>query len=162
MEEYSRSFLIQDCYPNVSNPSTPGAKRPATSSASRYPLPILAAVMSSPERCRTLLLHPQRLNGDLWSKYKVVSSGLAPALTEVVRKTHTRKDVTCIDKRAEVYVKTAESLALEQSQSSTVTGETELTPSNQQLTAACIETATNTKGKVYGLGLFQYVDAEPK
>ncbi|KAL0801738.1 hypothetical protein Bca101_056914 [Brassica carinata] len=114
IDEYSRSFLIQDCYPNASNSSTPGAARPATSSASRYPLPILAAVMSAPEET------------------------------------------------AEAYVKTAESLPLEQSQSSTETGETESTPSNQQLTAACIDMATNTEGRVYGLGLLQYVDSEPK
>ncbi|KAJ0233341.1 hypothetical protein HA466_0283080 [Hirschfeldia incana] len=46
-------------------------------------------------------------------------------------------------------VKAAESLALEPSQSSTVTGETASAPSNQQLTAAYIGMATN-------------VDAEPK
>ncbi|KAG2309894.1 hypothetical protein Bca4012_083173 [Brassica carinata] len=44
----------------------PGATRPATSSASRHPLPSLAAVMSAPERRNMPHLHPQRLNGGLW------------------------------------------------------------------------------------------------
>ncbi|CAH8330874.1 unnamed protein product [Eruca vesicaria subsp. sativa] len=44
----------------------PGATRPATSAASRHPLPSLAAVMSAPERRNMPLLHPQRLNGGLW------------------------------------------------------------------------------------------------
>ncbi|KAF3514468.1 hypothetical protein F2Q69_00010130 [Brassica cretica] len=191
----------------------PEATRPATSSASRHPLPSLAAVMGAPERRNMPLLHPQRLNGGLWSKYMVASSGLglhlvlastnktfriddcirkdvvatyqsnfwqkyywdpqhhsetveaggvAPALTALVLKTHSSKDNTCIDKRAEGYVKAAEALALERSQSATATGENASAPSTQQLNAAYIETATNTKGRVYGLGSLQYVDADPK
>ncbi|CAH8358484.1 unnamed protein product [Eruca vesicaria subsp. sativa] len=92
----------------------------------------------------------------------VEAGGVAPALTELVRKTHTLKDGTCIDKRAEAYVKAAESLALERSESATATGETASATSTQQLNAAYIEMATNTKGRVYGLGSLQYVDAEPK
>ncbi|KAF3589885.1 hypothetical protein F2Q69_00027174 [Brassica cretica] len=179
----------------------PGATRPATSSASRHPLPSLAAVMSAPERRNMPLLHPQRLNGGLWFRihdcirkdvvatyqsnfwgpwwnYNMVpqekkdawwtsfvmveAGGVAPALIELVCKTHTSRDGTCIDKRAEAYVKAAEALALERSQSSTETGETASAPSNQQLSAAYIEMATNTKGRVYGLGSLQYVDVEPK
>ncbi|KAL0790820.1 hypothetical protein Bca101_007066 [Brassica carinata] len=56
----------------------------------------------------------------------------------------------------------AEALALERSQNATATGETASAPSTQQLNAAYIEMATNTKGRVYGLGSFQYVDAQPK
>ncbi|CAN6828386.1 unnamed protein product [Brassica oleracea] len=92
----------------------------------------------------------------------VEAGGVAPALTALVLKTHSSKDGTCIDKRAEGYVKAAEALALERSQSATATGENASAPSTQQLNAAYIETATNTKGRVYGLGSLQYVDADPK
>ncbi|XP_048606196.1 uncharacterized protein LOC125583386 [Brassica napus] len=92
----------------------------------------------------------------------VEAGGVAPALTALVLKTHSSKDNTCIDKRAEGYVKAAEALALERSQSATATGENASAPSTQQLNAAYIETATNTKGRVYGLGSLQYVDADPK
>ncbi|CAN6843176.1 unnamed protein product, partial [Brassica oleracea] len=68
----------------------------------------------------------------------VEAGGVAPALTALVLKTHSSKDGTCIDKRAEGYVKAAEALALERPQSATATG------------------------RVYGLGSLQCVDAEPK
>ncbi|CAN6831969.1 unnamed protein product [Brassica oleracea] len=51
--------------PATSASLPPGATRPA-SSASRHPLPSLAAVMSAPERRNMPLLHPQRPNGTLW------------------------------------------------------------------------------------------------
>ncbi|KAL0805775.1 hypothetical protein Bca101_098266 [Brassica carinata] len=179
----------------------PGATRPATSSASRHPLPSLAAVMSAPERRNMPHLHPQRLNGGLWFRiddcirkdvvatyqsnfwgpwwnYNMVpqekkdawwtsfvtveAGGVAPSLTQLVLKTHSSRDGTCIDKRTETYVMAAEALALERSQNATATGETASAPSTQQLNAAYIEMATNTKGRVYGLGSFQYVDAQPK
>ncbi|CDY15275.1 BnaC02g25500D [Brassica napus] len=46
----------------------PGLNRPATpaSSASRHPLPSLAAVMRGPGGRKMPLLHPQRPNGTLW------------------------------------------------------------------------------------------------
>ena len=69
----------------------------------------------------------------------VEAGGVAPALTALVLKTHSSKDGTCIDKRAEGYVKAAEALALERSQSATATGENASAPSTQQLNAAYIE-----------------------
>ncbi|KAG2256081.1 hypothetical protein Bca52824_075375 [Brassica carinata] len=69
----------------------------------------------------------------------VEAGGVAPALTALVLKTHSSKDGTCIDKRAEGYVKAAEVLALERSQSATATGENASAPSTQQLNAAYIE-----------------------
>ncbi|KAL0681235.1 hypothetical protein Bca4012_048082 [Brassica carinata] len=92
----------------------------------------------------------------------VEAGGVAPSLTQLVLKTHSSRDGTCIDKRTETYVMAAEALALERSQNATATGETASAPSTQQLNAAYIEMATNTKGRVYGLGSFQYVDAQPK
>lgn len=69
----------------------------------------------------------------------VKAGGVAPPVTEVVRMTHTRKDGTFIDKRAEGFVKAAEALALERSQGSCLTDETPSAPSTQQLNAAYIE-----------------------
>ncbi|XP_048606293.1 uncharacterized protein LOC106374814 isoform X2 [Brassica napus] len=91
----------------------------------------------------------------------VKAGGVAPPVTEVVRMTHTRKDGTFIDKRAEGFVKAAEALALERSQGSCLTDETPSAPSTQQLNAAYIEVATNGKGRVYGLGSIQDIDDEP-
>jgi len=56
-----------------------------------------------------------------------------------VLKTHSSKDGTCIDKRAEGYVKAAEALALERPQSATATGENASALSTQQLNDAYIE-----------------------
>lgn len=91
----------------------------------------------------------------------VKAGGVAPPVTEVVRMTHSRKDSTFIDKRAEGLVKAAEALALERSQGSCPTDETPSAPSTQQLNAAYIEVATNGKGRVYGLGSIQDIDDEP-
>ncbi|KAL0805754.1 hypothetical protein Bca101_098245 [Brassica carinata] len=110
----------------------PGATRPATSSASRHPLPSLAAVMSAPERRNMPHLHPQRLNGGLWFR-----------IDDCIRK-DVLKLLPWSDHKCHCYRETASAL------------------STQQLNAAYIEMATNTKGRVYGLGSFQYVDAQPK
>ncbi|CAG7863934.1 unnamed protein product, partial [Brassica rapa] len=69
----------------------------------------------------------------------VKAGGIAPPVTEVVRMTHTSKDGTFTNKRAEGLVKAAEALALERSQGSCLTDETPSAPSTQQPNAAYIE-----------------------
>ncbi|CAH8362118.1 unnamed protein product [Eruca vesicaria subsp. sativa] len=105
----------------------PGATRPATSSASRHPLPSLAAVMSSPERRLHLVL---------------ASTNKMFRIDDCIR-----KDV----------------VATYQSNFWGPWWNYNMVPQEKKdAWWTSFVMATNTKGRVYGLGSLQYVDAEPK
>ncbi|CAN8255284.1 unnamed protein product [Cochlearia groenlandica] len=83
------------------------------------------------------------------------NGGVEPPFTELVRKTHTRKDGTFVDRRAEAIVADVETAA------SQVTGEEEATPSSQRINKAYLERVKPNRGRIYGLGSKQFEVFEP-
>ncbi|XP_024007305.1 uncharacterized protein LOC112083508 [Eutrema salsugineum] len=92
----------------------------------------------------------------------IAAGGVRPSIPELVRKTHTRKDGTFVDKRAESLIKEAETLAAQRAAADSGEIETAVELSSELLTAAYLEKATTKNGHIYGPGSSQFINVDPK
>ncbi|CAN8289082.1 unnamed protein product [Cochlearia groenlandica] len=145
--------------PTATPPGSTGERHSsqAGSSTSNAAIPpSLEALLNAPSRRSQYVLHPHKEDGALWlwlglvrfglglccccyvAIYMQKAGGVEPAFIELVRKTHTRRDGTSVDRRVEAIVNEVEVVA-----SSQVSEDNETSPSPELINKAYLKTSPN-------------------
>ncbi|KAF2611380.1 hypothetical protein F2Q70_00010888 [Brassica cretica] len=108
---------------------------------------------------------PDKRRDSRWQTFVTVETGEPPSYTDLVRKTHTKKDGTFGDYRAEELVIQAEMDATQvsntNSDGSPQSPSATSAPSRILLNQAYLKNAKGKRGHVYGLGSAQYREHAP-
>uniref|UniRef100_A0A0D3E6A0 Uncharacterized protein n=1 Tax=Brassica oleracea var. oleracea TaxID=109376 RepID=A0A0D3E6A0_BRAOL len=108
---------------------------------------------------------PDERRDSWWQTFVTVETGEPPSYTDLVRRTHTKKDGTFVDYRAEELVTQAEMEATQvsntNSDGSPQSPSATSAPSRILLNQAYLKNAKGKRGHIYGLGSAQYREHAP-